>query len=53
MLLPRPRLHGTGYARHDIKLNTFRMSVALKFILILHNLTTANHKKSGKSKYDR
>ena len=32
---------------HDIKLNTFRTSVGLKFILILHN-----HRKSGESKYD-
>ena len=38
---------------HDTKVNTFRTSLALKFILILHNLTTANHRKSGESKYDR
>ena len=38
---------------HDIKLNTFKTSVALKFIIILLNLTTTNHRKSGESKYDR
>ena len=37
---------------HDIKLNTFKTSVALKFMIILQNLTTANHRKSGESKYD-
>ena len=34
---------------HDIK---FRIGFALKFILILHNLTTGDHRKSGESKYD-
>ena len=38
---------------HDTKVNTFRTSLALKFILIFHHLTTANHRKSGESKYDR
>ena len=38
---------------HDIKLNTFKTSVALKFIIILLNLTTTSHRKSGESKYDR
>ena len=38
---------------HDIKLNTFKTSVALKFMIILQNLTTTNHTKSGESKYDR
>ena len=38
---------------HDIKLNTFKTSVALKFMIILQNLTTTNQRKSGKSKYDR
>ena len=37
----------------DIKLNTFKTSVALKFMIILQNLTTTNHRKSGESKYDR
>ena len=38
---------------HDIKLNTFKTSVALKFMIILQNLTTPSHKRSGESKYDR
>ena len=38
---------------HDINLNTFKTSVALKFMIILQNLTTTNHRKSGESKYDR
>ena len=38
---------------HNIKLNTFRTSVALKFTLILHNSSIANHRKSVESKYDR
>ena len=38
---------------HDIKLNTFKTSVALKFMIILQNLTTTNQRKSGESKYDR
>ena len=50
----RPRLYTVPDTQgHDTKLNTFKMSVALKFILILHNLTTENHRKSGESKYDR
>ena len=53
--IPRPRLYGTADPQgYDIKLNTFRTSVALKFMIIfIHNLTTANHRKSGESKYDR
>ena len=34
---------------YDIKL----MSVALQFMIILQNFITTNHRKSGKSKYDR
>ena len=37
---------------HDIKLNSFKKSVAVKFMIILHNLITTNHRKSGKSKDD-
>ena len=37
----------------DIKLNTFKTSVALKFMIILQNLTATNQRKSDKSKYDR
>ena len=39
---------------HDIKLNSFKTSVALKSILIiLQNLITTNHRtESGKSKDD-
>ena len=29
------------------------MSVALKFIIILQNLTATDHRKSGERKYDR
>ena len=38
---------------HEIKLNSFKTNVALKFIIILQNLMTTNHRKSGKSKFDR
>ena len=38
---------------HNIKLNTFEKSVALKFMIILQNLTTTNDRRSGESKYDR
>ncbi len=37
---------------HDIKLNSFKTSVALKSMIILQNLITTNHRKSGKSKDD-
>ena len=37
---------------HDIKLNTLRTSVALKFMTKLHNLTTTNQRKIDDSKYD-
>ena len=43
-----PDTHG-----HGIKLNSFKTSVALKFVMTLQNLITSNHEKSGKSKYDR
>ena len=36
---------------HDIKLNIIKTSVALKFMIILKNLTTTNHRKSSESKY--
>ena len=38
---------------HGIKLNSFKTSVALKFVMTLQNLTTTNHEKSGESKYGR
>ena len=34
---------------HDIKLNSFKTSVALKFKIIFKNLTTTNRRKSAKS----
>ena len=37
---------------HDIKLNTFKTSVALKFMIVLQNLTTTNQRKRGERKYD-
>ncbi len=37
---------------HDIKLNSFKTSVALKSMIILQNLIRTNHRKSGKSKDD-
>ncbi len=48
----RPRLHGTGPHGHDIKLNSFKTSVAPKSVIILQSLITTNHRKSGKSKDD-
>ena len=38
---------------HNIKLNTFKMIVAIKFTVTLQNSITGNHRKRGKSKYDR
>ncbi len=38
---------------HDIKLNSFKTSVALKSMIILQNLITTNHRtERGKSKDD-
>ena len=37
---------------HNIKLNSFKTIVALKSMIILQNLITTNHRKSGKSKDD-
>ena len=37
---------------HDIKLNTFKTSVALKFMITLQYFTITNQRKSGRSKYD-
>ena len=37
---------------HDMKLSTFKINVAFKFI-ILDNLITTNYGKNGKKKYDR
>ena len=34
---------------HRIKLNTFNTSLAPKFMIILQNVITTNHRKSGKS----
>ena len=36
-----------------MKLNSFKTSADLKFMIILQNLITINHRKSDKSKYDR
>ena len=33
----------------DIKLNGFKTNMAFKFMLILHNLITTNHRKEGKN----
>ena len=53
----RPRLHGTTVDPygHDINnyLKSLKTSVSLKFVIILQNLIKTNHRKSGKSKYDR
>ena len=38
---------------HHINLKSFKMSMTLKFVIILQNLIKAYHRKSGKSKYDR
>ena len=38
---------------HDIILDTCKTSVAPKFMIILQNLTAANQRKSGESKYKR
>ena len=38
---------------HDIKLNTFKTSVALKFMIVLQNLTTINRRNNGRVEYDR
>ena len=35
---------------HDIKFSSFKKSVALKSMIILQNLITTNHRKSGRSK---
>jgi hypothetical protein len=35
---------------HDIKFNSFKTSVTLKTMVILQNLITTNHRKSGRSK---
>ena len=34
-------------------LKSLKMSMTLKFVIILQNLIKAYHRKSGKSKYDR
>ena len=38
---------------HDIKLDSFKTSVAFKDIIISENLITTGHRESGESKYDR
>ena len=38
---------------HDIKLDSLGTSVGFKFTIVLQNLITTYHGKSGKSKYDR
>ena len=35
---------------HDIKFNSLKTSVTLKTMVILQNLITTNHRKSGRSK---
>ena len=40
-----PDLHG-----HNIKLDSFKMSVALEFMIILQDVVTTYHRKCGKSK---
>ena len=37
----------------DMKLNSFKTIVGLKLMIILQNLITTDHRKSGKSKHDR
>ena len=38
---------------HDIKLDSLGTSVCVKFTIIVQNLMTTYHRKSGKRKYDR
>ena len=38
---------------HDIKLNSFKTSVALRFLIVSQNLIATNHRRSVKSKYGR
>ena len=38
---------------HHINLTSFKTSMTLKFVIILHNLIKMYHRKSGKSKCDR
>ena len=38
---------------HDIELDSLKTSVVFKFMIILQNLITTNHRESGKNKYDR
>ena len=38
---------------HHINLKSLKMSMTLKFVIILQNLIKAYHRKSGKSKFDR
>lgn len=44
--LPEPHVH-------DIKLDSLGTSVGFTFTIVLQNLVTTYHRKSGKSKYDR
>ena len=46
----RARLDGTGstWSRH--KFSSFKTSVAVKSMVILQNVMTTNHRKSGRSK---
>ena len=37
---------------HDIKLDSVKTGEAFKFMIILQNLITTNHRQSGKKKYD-
>ena len=45
--VPDPQDHNINFEY------TFEKSVALKFMIILQNLTTTNNRGSGESKYDR
>ena len=38
---------------HHINLKSLKMSMTLKFVIILQNLIKVYHRKSGKSNYDR
>ena len=37
---------------HDIKLNSFKTSMDLRFMIVVQNLITTNQRRSVKSKYD-
>ena len=53
IITPAPAATVSDPQGHDIKLNTFKTSVDLKFITTLQNLTTTNQRERGESKYGR